>query len=475
MWTVTVEPVVFLYNIADTVQMSVQQDFIFYRLCSQNYSEEVCRNSKTMGQADKLSGVQAEAVKRVMWISVVTGILAVLMSQILGLALDRYSRKVVMLIPFIGSLGLSLICLLVAANPVLSLDILYVGAALRGLAGGFVVFKSSVSSYVVNLADVEERTKRLAVVEAMLYLGSAVGPLCLQILMLYGTQNHSYLFMSCEFIIIAALLYIITFLPDYVVQRDIKPPTPVINNNIADICADYQSVAVRISIFTKRCGVLQSFVNALAVTFRKRKPGIRGAIIMLFVADFFIAIVFAAEFDLLYLYMQDKLGFTLPQFSQYQCFKNLVNGISLLFLLPFLRKFFGLGDTTLGILGGISRNAAFLLIAFNTSPQWIYLAPVLDIFGQYLFVVLRSIISSLVKENEQGRVLTVMSSMAQLSLLLGSALFDSAYPQFLRIHQPGLTFVLAAISMGISATMLSIIHCHLTSVRKREELQPLLE
>lgn len=475
MWRITVEPVVFLYNIADTVQMSVQQDFIFYRLCAQNHSEEVCRNFEAIGQVDKLSGIQAEAVKRVMWISVITGILAVIMSQILGLALDRYSRKVVMLIPFLGSLGLNLVCLLVAASPMVSLDVLYVGAALRGLAGGYVVFKSSVSSYVVNLADADEKTNRLAVVEAMLFFGSSIGPLCLQILMFYGTQKHAYLFMSCECIIILALMYIVVLLPDYNVRREVKPPSLIINNNIADVCMEYQAVSIRQPNCTKHCGVLQNFSNALAVTFRKREPGIRGAIVMLFIADFFIAIVFAAEFDLLYLYMQEKLGFTLPQYSQYLSIKNMVNGVSLLFLLPFLQKFLGVGDTTLGILGGVSRNAAFLLLAFNTSPQLVYFVPVVDILGQYLFVVLRSIISSLVSEDEQGRVLTVMSSMAQLSLLLGSALFDSAYPQFLKIHRSGLTFVLAAVSMGMSTTILSIIHCHLTSVRKREELQTLLE
>lgn len=425
----------------------------------------------------KVSEVQSEAVTWVMWISVITGVIAIFTSQIFAFALDRYSRKVVMLVPFLGSLGLSLVCLLVAASPNLPLDVLYIGAVLRGLAGGYVVFKSSVSSYVVNLSSLEERTNRLAVVEAMLFLGSAAGPIGLQLLDLYGTQRHAYLFMSSECILILALLYIVLFLPDYTVVPENKIPSNVngINNNERSYTNNCALDLYVKSPCTKHCGFVKNFTNAFATTFRKRKPGIREAIIMLLIADFFIGIVFAAEFDLLYLYMQDKLGFTLPQYSQYLAVKNLVNSLSLLLLLPFLRRRYNLSDTTLGILGGMSRDAAFLLLAFNSSRNLVYIVPFLDVFGQYLFVVLRSIISGLVDKDEQGRVLTVMSSMAQLSLLAGSVIFDSAYPKFLSQHHPGFTYIIAAFSMGMSTVVLSFIHCYLASVRNREELRPLLE
>ncbi|KAK7080418.1 hypothetical protein SK128_002380 [Halocaridina rubra] len=481
MGRITVEPVVFLYNVADTVQMSVQQDFIFTRLCLERFPVQVCENYKAFGDSDEMAEIQNEAVKRVMWLSVITGVIAVFTSQILGFALDRYSRKVIMLIPFLGSLGLNLTCVLVSASSTLPLDLLYFGASFRGLAGGYVVFKSSVSSFVINLSHVDERITRLSMVEAMLYLGSAVGPIGLQILDVYCTQRHAYLFLSIECVIIVALIYIVIFLPDYSVIPESKGTTTYFtyntisnnfNNNNTDGNCNYNVH----NTCQKPCSALQNYSNALAVTFRQRNRGIRIAIELLLIADFFIAIVFAAEFDLLYLYMQDKLSFTLPQYSQYLGIKNLVNGVSLIAVLPLLRSLFNLSDVTLGILGGFSRQAAFLLLAFNTSHDIAYIVPFLDVFGQYLFVVLRSIISSLVEENEQGRVLTVMSSMAQLSLLIGSAIFDTTYPKFLNHHHPGYTFLLAAVSMGLSTLILCVIRCHLSSVRSREEeSQPLLQ
>lgn len=71
--------------------------------------------------------------------------------------------------------------------------------------------------------------------------------------------------------------------------------------------------------------------------------------------------------------MQNKLGFTLAQFSQYLAIKNLVNGMSLLMVLPGLRWALGLSDGALGLLGGVSRVTAFTFLAFNTSHSWVFL------------------------------------------------------------------------------------------------------
>ena len=51
----------------------------------------------------------------------------------------------------------------------------------------------------------------------------------------------------------------------------------------------------------------------------------------------------------------------------------------------------------------------------------------------------------------------MLSSMSQLSLLLGSAIFDSIYPLFLKIHHSGYIFVLAAASMAVSAIILRFV------------------
>ncbi|KAG7169452.1 hypothetical protein Hamer_G019594 [Homarus americanus] len=427
MYKVTVEPVSFLYNVGYIVQLSVQQDFIFSRLCREHYSKQVCEDCWEPQVAAEMRWVQAAAVRRVMWMSVITGLVSVVSSQLLGAALDKYSRKVVILVPFMGSLVLSLVCAVVAAVPSLTLNFLYL-----------------VSSFVVSGVGNEELTRRLAVVEATVFLGSAMGPLALAILNHYITSRHDYLFL-------------------------IVPDGKTTSTTI--------SVEVPVSSQRRRVWVpslVRDFGSAISVTFRKRAAGTRLAIVLLIVADFFIAVVYAAEFDLLYLYMQTKLEFTLDQYSDYLAIKNTVNGVSLLLVLPGLRRAFNLNDITLGFLGGVSRIFAFIVLAFNSSHYWVYVVPFVDIFGQYLFVVLRSIISSLVNHDEQG-VSELRESMAQVSLLLGSLMFDMVYPVFLAAHRPGLTFLVAASCMTIATTILGYIHWHLNKMNTQGELQPLLQ
>ncbi|XP_047492223.1 uncharacterized protein LOC125041375 isoform X2 [Penaeus chinensis] len=483
---ITVEPIVFMYNIAYTVQLSLQQDFIFARLCNEHYSAQMCDN---WWLEKKVAWVERAAVRRVMWMSITTGLVAVFASQLLGAALDKYSQKLVMLAPFFGSLALSVVCLVVAAVPTASLDLLYIGAAINGAAGGFVVFKASVSTYIVGISAAEEWTDRLSIVESMLFLGSAVGPLGLQFLILYCTTYHSLLFLGCEIVVAMAIVYIIALLPDHKYnspkpnshntennntqsinnntnsQNTDNNNTQCVNNNtnyeaISDTtfnpsssscsscscsCSSCSSCSSRFVIRFKV--FFRGLSDAFSATFRRRAAGVRLAIVALLLADFFIAIVFAAEFDLLYLYMQDRFGLTLPEYSRYLGIKNIVNGISLLIILPSMRRFFGLSDVALGILGGLSRVAAFLLLGSTSSGRLVYL----------------------------GRVMTIVSAMAQLSLLMGSLIFDMLYPIFVSLNLPGATFLLAAGCLGTSTIILGYVNWHLKRVKNCEELRPLIQ
>ncbi|XP_063869705.1 proton-coupled folate transporter-like isoform X2 [Scylla paramamosain] len=411
MFRVTVEPAVFLYCVSQVVQLSVLQDFIFTKLCREQYSQEVCVARWKEGSVTDVAWVENKAVNYVMWLSVITSILSVIMAQFFGVALDRYSPKVVMTAPFMGFLAQHLVCVVVAALPSLPLAVMYVGATLNGLSGGYPLFKSAVSSYVVRTASPEERTFRLSVVEGTVFLGGAVGPFTLNQVVTSTTTGHDYLFLGSEMSLAVALLYIVFILPD----------SHSTSQENAELPPEH-----------------------------------------------------SAESDLRYIYMHNYLGFTLGQYSLYLVIKNLVNGISLLGVLPVLRLVFDISDASLGILGGTSRVVAFTMLALNTSHTLTYIVPFLDVFGQYLFVVLRSSLCGLVKREEQGRVLTVLSSLAQMSMLVGSLLFDNVYPALVLLAHPGYTFLVAATTMATATTIFICIRCCRAKEGTCEETQPIL-
>ncbi|MPC32219.1 hypothetical protein E2C01_025527 [Portunus trituberculatus] len=89
MFRVTVEPAVLLYCVSYMVQLSVLQDFIFTKLCSEQYSQEVCVARWKEDTVTDVACVENQAVNYVMWLSVITSILSVIMAQFFGVALDR--------------------------------------------------------------------------------------------------------------------------------------------------------------------------------------------------------------------------------------------------------------------------------------------------------------------------------------------------------------------------------------------------
>ncbi|KAK8377895.1 hypothetical protein O3P69_014079 [Scylla paramamosain] len=460
MFRVTVEPAVFLYCVSQVVQLSVLQDFIFTKLCREQYSQEVCVARWKEGSVTDVAWVENKAVNYVMWLSVITSILSVIMAQFFGVALDRYSPKVVMTAPFMGFLAQHLVCVVVAALPSLPLAVMYVGATLNGLSGGYPLFKSAVSSYVVRTASPEERTFRLSVVEGTVFLGGAVGPFTLNQVVTSTTTGHDYLFLGSEMSLAVALLYIVFILPD----------SHSTSQENAELPPEHSGTALCTQVKT----VLQNFSGSVSTVLRHRPAGKRTSVLLLILADFFIAIAYSAESDLRYIYMHNYLGFTLGQYSLYLVIKNLVNGISLLGVLPVLRLVFDISDASLGILGGTSRVVAFTMLALNTSHTLTYIVPFLDVFGQYLFVVLRSSLCGLVKREEQGRVLTVLSSLAQMSMLVGSLLFDNVYPALVLLAHPGYTFLVAATTMATATTIFICIRCCRAKEGTCEETQPIL-
>ncbi|KAG0720816.1 Solute carrier family 46 member 3 [Chionoecetes opilio] len=460
MFKVTVEPAVLLYCVSYVVQLRVLQDFIFSKLCREHYTKQVCDASWRAASVGEGAWVQQEVVGYVMWLSVIASIISFIMAQFLGVALDGHSSKVVMIAPFMGFLAMHVVCVVVTAVPSLPLSLLYVGAALNGLSGGYPVFKSAVSSYVVRTVSSQERTYRLSVVEGMVFLGSALGPFILQQVITSTTSPHDYILLGSEVILVVAVLYIVVFLPD----------SPSTSLKSSEVPAEDSGE----SDYTPVKTVLQEFMGSVAIVLRHRPAGLRTSILLLILADFFIAIVFSAEFDLLYVYMHSHLKFDLAQFSLYLAIKNLVNGISLLGLLPALRRAFDISDATLGILGGASRVAAFTMLGLNQSHALVFLVPFLDVFGQYLFVVLRSSLCGLVDPKEQGRVLTVLSSLAQMSMLTGSLLFDNVYPAFVTLGHPGYTFLIAATSMATATAIFVCIRWRQSAMATCEETRPLL-
>ncbi|KAK8745696.1 hypothetical protein OTU49_000325, partial [Cherax quadricarinatus] len=148
--------------------------------------------------------------------------------------------------------------------------------------------------------------------------------------------------------------------------------------------------------------------HPMLATFRRRPQGLRAIVVADLVAAFFISFVSSVEGDTIYLYLKTKLKVGTGTYIAYYMFHGSMMSVSLLLLLPLLRRFPGLHDTSLGVVGGVSRCVSLLILGSFSTPSLVYLVAVLGGFAKYLVVAERSIMSSLLKRDEQGRVFTVV-------------------------------------------------------------------
>lgn len=223
-------------------------------------------------------------------------------------------------------------------------------------------------------------------------------------------------------------------------------------------------------------GVFGRLLDALRTTFRYRPNGVRNMVVASVIANFFISFVVPAESDVIFLYVKAKLGWSFTRYATFFALKCGVDGVALLLLLPLLRRCLGLRDASLGVLGGLSRAAYFIVLGSAYKPSMVFGALVTAVFGQYLFVSVRAIMSSLVGENEQGRVFTVLSSVDQLAQLFGSLAYDNLFPVFLTKNMPGVTLMLAGLAALIPTVIFGVLYFNLDNAtgKKRSEVRPLL-
>ncbi|XP_068226571.1 uncharacterized protein [Palaemon carinicauda] len=209
--------------------------------------------------------------------------------------------------------------------------------------------------------------------------------------------------------------------------------------------------------------------DSIKTTFRTRPDGVRAMIIADVIANFLVSYVLVAETDNAFLYLNHKFDWEFTQFSIYYGMKSAVDGCSLLMLLPLLRRFLGVKDAALGVLGGLSRAAFFFMLALLQYSSQVYAVPFIGIFGQYLFVAERSIMSSLVEEDEQGRVFTVLSSVDQLALLLGALTFDNLFSVFVKRSMPGVVLLIAGFVVLIPTVIFGALFFSMNARQKMVE------
>ncbi|XP_069167272.1 uncharacterized protein [Procambarus clarkii] len=233
------------------------------------------------------------------------------------------------------------------------------------------------------------------------------------------------------------------------------PPTPANSINTSDSSCANVDPAIRVG---ERCdgrltdgdadrgrlGVLGHIADPLSATFRRRSLGLRAIVVADLVAAFFISFVFSAEVDTTYLYLEAKMQLETDRYAGYYVFKGSVESLALLLLLPLLKRFPGLHDASLGVVGGVSCCAFFVVMGSVASPNLLYL----------------------------GLVVTVVNSVELLGVLAGCLTFHTVFTLLMTLNMPGVTLLLAGLIVLIPTLIFGSLYFALTLRQDPSSLLP---
>lgn len=231
-YILTIEPVLFLFMFGVYLEISVLQQYIFYRYGQEMYKEEqnysgpfnFCMNVETLDQ-DLGNGTGNHVSEKTSYLSLATGVTSqlpgIIAALIYGPLSDRIGRKPIMIvIPCASCLSAVLILLLMYLEwPV---EFLAGITTINGLVGGLPGMLTVVYSYVADVSSKRWLTVRIGIMEAMIYTSGSVALLITGQLLKVSECSFQDPFFLYLFSSLISILYVLLWLPESVTSEQRK-------------------------------------------------------------------------------------------------------------------------------------------------------------------------------------------------------------------------------------------------------------
>ncbi|XP_035217713.1 proton-coupled folate transporter-like [Stegodyphus dumicola] len=404
---ITVEPVLFLYMMIIFLETNALQELIYVKLCLHHYpvNETLCSHVLKDSQKELLN----ETTKWVKYYGCFLFLSTFLISFYVASWSDRYGRKITMLIPPIGTIIASCINFVLSVYINTHVAYFFISAVVSGLSFGSVGVIAATFGFISDITREESRTKRIVVLEAMIFIGGTCG-IHIAGALLSNEKLHFILnsFAQLFFLelIIAAIIVI------YVVLRI---PRWTLQDQSLNTSASFKEV------FN-----LKYAKDSFKVVFRRRDSDKRKCILLIFLALFFIYFGSVVQTILGYLYVKN-LEWEFSKYSHYYSVQFIVEGVALLFGLPLIIHFLHVSDHFVAILGLFSRMAGYMVYGLSTNDAMVYSCAALYMFSEFPIPALRSILSKTVDAGERGSIFAFMTILQNLCYLLGSLILGTIF------------------------------------------------
>lgn len=390
--------------------------------------------------------IQPHVATIMMTISLLTSIIPAIMSLFLGPWTDKFGRKKVICATFIG-FAMSLGCLTVVACIADQVDILnpwvYALAYIPMiLTGGWPTMIVSILCYVTDLSAEASRSTRLALIEMIIFLGVVM-----------GTASSSYILNWTSPAVVFFIGMVCTSVAS--LHACLFVDESVENVHLSTPCEQIRELFSPAPV-----------AEMLKTCFKRRPFQERRILWCLILILMFTIFSLNGQGNLFYLFVREKFEWTLQQATLFDSATMLITIAGCLIGMVVFKKILGFSDLTLAFIAIVSVLIDSVLKAFAQTPMQIYIATGICWFKVLCSPMCRSLISSIIPNNEIGKVYSIASSFEAVSSLIASPLYTYVYSQTFTFFA-GAFYLITA---GVYLINLMLAYSVLRMMRTREHL-----
>lgn len=446
-----VEPLPAIYMASITILSPVLDQYVYLRMSesfgnnSTNTSEsnklsELCNVNKT-SQAYEIQQKSQNATSQfLMYLTIVQVVICAIPTIIAGNIVDRFGRKIAFYLSFFSRLFYATTVTLVIGLK-LPLYVLFAGSILDGLSGSIATAMMAFSTYIADMTlSGKERGFRMTVLECVMGLTGGMCSLVTGILIRH--TNFLIPTFVCLVLLALGIVYIKFVLAESYERSEISAKEKQYKYNVWKKSFSFYT---KDTPERRRSKLL---LGLIGLFFTVPSVSASSSVFMLYVLD------------MPFCWTSDHIGIFMAVQIFTRCFFSVT-------LVKSMQRY--LSDIGLAILGNISNFLFYIILAFANSNIIIYTAASCGTFSSTALPNLRSSMSKLVKQDEQGSLFAGISFMEILSTVTFVIIFNTVYSMTLFI-MPGTVFLFMAGIMLI-AIISSLASEKITKTLQRPQLE----
>ena len=174
-WQISyIEPVLFIYTITLYLNIPMENQMIYRKVCLNHYNKTFCKIINTPNHTAEENVVQAETAQWNMYSNIARIVPTVVSTIYLGAWSDGFGRKKVLMVAVLGETLNAIGFFMNAWYFSAPIPFIFIGSIVTGLCGNFAAILMSVLAYVGDVTTEYTRTIRITILDALIFLASII-------------------------------------------------------------------------------------------------------------------------------------------------------------------------------------------------------------------------------------------------------------------------------------------------------------